>query len=448
MGADRTNRSFIKTVLGISVPVALQCMLQSSFSIIDQIMIGQLGSVSIAAVGLAGKFSSIYQVVVSAIAVVAGIMIAQYMGKQEKEQVDKSLSVNLAAALLLALAFTAACLAVPETIMRAYTEDAAMSAVAASYLRLIAFTFLPMAGAILLSTMLRCMERAALPLYASFAAAIVNTGLNYILIFGRLGFAPMGVEGAAIATVMAQLANFLLILMSFFISYRKGGGSFHFSLRLGASGYRQYLWMLLPILVTEFMWSLGENVYASIYGHMGTIACAAMTLTNPIQGLMIGALSGLSQAAGILIGKSLGRKDYDEAYANSKRLIWYGLCGAILLSVLLMATKSFYVNIYAVEDITRSIASDILLAFALVAPIKVLNMILGGGIVRSGGRTKLIMWIDLMGTWIFGVPLGYLAAFVLNLPIPYVYFILSLEEAVRLLVTVVVFRKRIWMQSL
>ena len=173
-----------------------------------------------------------------------------------------------------------------------------------------------------------------------------------------------------------------------------------------------------------------------------------MTLTNPIQGLMIGALSGLSQAAGILIGKSLGKKDYDEAYANSKKLVWYGLRGAILLSALLIAAKSFYVDIYAVEDVTKKIASDILLAFALVAPIKVLNMILGGGIVRSGGKTKLIMWIDLMGTWIFGVPLGYLSAFVLNLPIPYVYFILSLEEAVRLLVTVIVFKKKIWMQSL
>ena len=301
MGA---NRTFMKTVLSIAIPVALQCMLQSSFSIIDQIMIGQLGSVSIAAVGIAGKFSSIYQVVVSAIAVVAGIMIAQYMGKQEQEQVDKSLSVNLAAAILLALGFTAACLGVPELVMGIYTEDTAMCAVAASYLRLIAFTFLPMAGAILLSTMLRCMEKASLPLYASIVAAIVNTGLNYVLIFGKLGFAPMGVDGAAIATVMAQIANFLLILGAFLKSYRKTGSNFHFSLRLGTEGYRQYLWMLLPILVTEFMWSLGENVYASIYGHMGTIACAAMTLTNPIQGLMIGALSGLSQAAGILIGKS------------------------------------------------------------------------------------------------------------------------------------------------
>ncbi len=445
MGA---NRTFMKTVLSIAIPVALQCMLQSSFSIIDQIMIGQLGSISIAAVGIAGKFSSIYQVVVSAIAVVAGIMIAQYMGKQEQEQVDKSLSVNLAAAILLALGFTASCLGVPELVMGIYTEDTAMCAVAASYLRLIAFTFLPMAGAILLSTMLRCMEKASLPLYASIVAAIVNTGLNYVLIFGKLSFAPMGVDGAAIATVMAQIANFLLILGAFLKSYRKTGSNFHFSLRLGTEGYRQYLWMLLPILITEFMWSLGENVYASIYGHMGTIACAAMTLTNPIQGLMIGALSGLSQAAGILIGKSLGKKDYDEAYANSKKLIWYGLCGAVILSALLITTKAFYVDIYAVEAVTKAIASDILLAFALVAPIKVLNMILGGGIVRSGGKTKLIMWIDLMGTWIFGVPLGYLSAFVLNLPIPYVYFILSLEEAVRLLVTVVVFRKKIWMQSL
>lgn len=443
-----TNCTFIKTVYNIAIPVALQSMLQSSFSIVDQIMIGQLGSISIAAVGIASKFSSIYQVVVSAIAAVAGIMIAQYMGKQAKELVDRSLSLNLTIALLLALGFTMACLTIPKSIMGIYTEDKEMCSIASSYLRLTVLTFLPVAGATLLSTMLRCMEKATLPLYASLIAAIINTILNYILIFGKIGCPSMGVEGAAIATLLSQFANFFLILAGFFISYHQQGQHFCFSLNLNRHEYYQYLLILLPMLITEFMWSLGENVYTSIYGHMGTIACAAMILTTPIQGLLIGALSGLAQAAGILIGKSLGKGNYQEAYHHSRQLIFHSLLASLMLSALLMIAKDLYISIYAVEAITKTTASHILFVFALIAPIKVLNMILGGGIIRSGGRTKLIMWIDLIGTWILGVPLGYWAAFVMNLPIAYTYFILSLEEVIRLLITFVVFKKKIWMQSL
>lgn len=444
----KQENNFLKTVCNIAIPVALQCMLQSSFSMLDQIMIGQLGSVSIAAVGLAGKFSSIFSVVVAAIATVAGIMIAQYMGKQEREEVDKSFSVNLIAAIALAVIFTVLCVFFPQKIIGIYTEDVQTCEVAASYLRIIAITFLPMAGASLLSTMLRCMEKASLPLYASIVAAVINTVLNYVLIFGKFGFAQMGVEGAAIATAISQIANLLFMFIAFVWCYRKECRTFRFSTKLGKEGYRQYFVMLLPILVTEFLWSLGENVYASIYGHMGTEACAAMTLTNPIQGLMIGALSGVSQAAGILIGKSLGKEDYDEAYQNAKKLVRYGCVGALILSVALLILRNFYVDIYAVEDSVKNTAANVLVAFALISPVKVLNMILGGGIIRSGGKTKLVMWIDLTGTWIFGVPLGFISAFVLGLSIPYVYFILSLEEVIRLAISVVVFRRKSWMQSL
>ena len=210
----------------------------------------------------------------------------------------------------------------------------------------------------------------------------------------------------------------------------------------------QYLGILAPILVCEFMWSLGENVYAAIYGNIGTDACAAMTMTGPIQGLMIGALSGLAQAAGILIGKSLGNEEYDKAYKDSKRLMWYGLAGSLVLSVALVLLGKFYVRIYNVEPQVRTMAYQLLVVFAIVSPVKVQNMILGGGIIRSGGKTQYVMWVDLIGTWIFGVPLGLLSAFVFDLPITYVYFIFSMEEVVRLLISVVIFRKKRWMRTL
>lgn len=444
----KREHEFFRSVCNIAIPVTLQSMLQSSFTIIDQIMIGQLGSTNIAAIGLAGKFSSIFNVLVAAIGAVAGIMIAQYMGKKDEKEVNRSLSMNLVVAIGLALIFTVICAIAAGPVMGCYTKDIETKLIAADYLRLIGLTFLPVAGATLLATMLRCMEKASLPLYASILAALLNTGLNYILIFGKFGAPAMGVNGAAIATVISQVANFAVIFAGFVAQHKKQGKRFSFSLQMAKSRTTQYLAMLLPLLITEFLWSIGENVYAMIYGRIGTEDCAAMTLTNPIQGLLIGALSGLSQAAGILIGKSLGKKDYDKAYGDSKKLMLYGLGGSAILSALLILLSRYYVQIYQVENVVKEIAVQLLIVFAIVSPVKVQNMILGGGIIRSGGKTKYLMWIDILGTWGFGVPLGLLSAFAFKLPITWVYFILSMEECIRLIISVVVFKRKKWMQSL
>ena len=444
----RRQNSFFASVCTLAIPVALQSMLQASFSIVDQIMIGQLGSVSVAGVGLAGKFASIYSVIVSAVGVVAGIMISQYLGQKNSREVRRSFFVNLLISLGLTGLFTLLCAGFPHQIMGLYTTDAPMRQAAASYLFLITGTFLPIAGATLLSTLLRCMEKAQLPLYASIASALLNTGLNYLLIFGKLGLPAMGASGAAIATVVSTWVNFLLMLAMLGkhgAVLKKSGDS---TQKPGKFNLRQYLSMLLPILVCEFLWSLGENIYAAIYGHMGTEASAAMTLINPIQALVIGALCGLSQAASVIIGKKLGCKEYDDAYRDSWRLIRYGFFGSVILSVLVVVTSPLYVQIYQVDAAVKLLTRQILTAYALVAPFKVLNMIAGGGIIRSGGKTNYVMIVDMIGTWIFGVPLGLLSAFVWKLPIPYVYFILSLEECVRFAITVGILRSKRWMQSL
>lgn len=446
------EKTFLQTVCNLALPVALQSMLQASFSIVDQIMIGQLGSVSVAGVGLAGKFSSVFSVMISAIGAVAGIMISQYLGQKNKREVRRSFLLNLLFALGLALAFVMLCVFLPKQIMGLYTKDYDTVQAAASYLLILAGSFFPMAGATLLATLFRCMEKASLPLYASIVAAILNTGLNYLLIFGKCGFAAMGAEGAAIATVVSQMANFLIMLALFvrnrtcFADLPEYGQAqkqiqAHFQ-------WKQYLSMLLPVLICEFVWSLGENVYAAIYGHLGTESCAAMTLTNPIQGLLIGALCGLSQAAGVIVGKLLGNGDYDEAYSASRKLLFYGFIGSVVLSILILLASPYYVKFYQVEESVKVLTRQILVAYAIIAPFKVQNMILGGGIIRSGGKTKYVMIIDIIGTWIFGVPLGLFTAFVCGLPIPYVYFILSLEECVRYGISMFVFRKKSWMQKL
>lgn len=440
--------SFLQSVTKIAVPVALQSMLQASFSMVDQVMVGNLGSISVAAVGIAGKLSSLYGVVVGAVVSVAGIMISQYIGAKDKKEVNRSFCLNTSISVVIAVIFMSACLLLPTQLMGLYSTDHDTIKTASEYLMIISFGFLPYAIDMMISTLLRCMEKAALPLIFSMIANAINTGLNYILIFGKLGIAAMGANGAGVATVVSQLFNTLLLAISLLIVSGKKNSEFRFSIKLTKMTYRKYAAILLPILVTEFMWSLSENVYASIYGHIGTLECAAMTLTYPIQGLMIGALSGLAQAAGILIGKELGKGKFDSAYEKSKKLMLYGLVGSIVLSVALIYLMNLYTDIYNVEEYVKQTAQQILLVFAVVSPVKVMNMIMGGGIIKSGGRTKVVMVIELIGTWGFGVPLALLSAYVWKLEIPIVYFILSMEECVRLILAWIVFIRKKWMNKI
>lgn len=441
-----SKTSFFRTVAAIAVPVGLQSMLQSSFSMVDQLMVGQLGSTAVAAIEVAGRPAFICTVASGAMAAAAGIMISQYLGMGDREMADKSLSVNLAAAAALAGVFMAVCLLFPEQIVRIFIkDDPAVLVPGRDYLVRISWTYLPMGLASILSVMIRCMDRAVWPLAAGVTSAAVNTALNYVLIFGRLGFPAMGVAGAALASVISQLVNLLLILLLF--RRVREGRAFRLSLSLGPVVRRQYLRMLLPILANEFLWGVSQNVNTFIYGHIGTGDLAAMSMTGPVQGLFIGAMSGVSQAAGILVGKRLGAGDRREAYQISKKLMGYGFAGSLILSLALTALRGPYVRLYNVEPETRAAASLLLFIFAVLAPVKVANMILAGGILRSGGRTGCILSIEMSVTWLVGVPLGLVTAFVLRMPIQWVYFLLSQEELVRLMIAGLWFRSRRWMAS-
>lgn len=438
------EESFLRKVGKIAIPVALQSMLQSSFSMIDQIMVGQLGEQSIAAVEIAGKPGFIYAFVTGAIGAIAGIMISQYLGKRDRAAEERSICVNFVFMMLTGALFFVLAALFSLPFVRLFNDDEAVVCEGAAYLRIIGWAFLPLALCNLFGVAVRCRGRASWPLIVGAVSALLNTALNYCLIFGRFGMPALGVRGAAYASVISQFVSAVLISVLFFRLY----GRVRFSLALGRDGLLQYLSMLLPVVINEFLWAAGQSVNTFVYGHMGTDELAGMSLTGTVQGLTVGALSGLAQAAGILIGKRLGERAYDEAYREAKKLCLYGLAGTAFFSLLLVVLRYPYVRLYQVSDGVRGIGAQILLAFAVLMPVKVQNMILGGGIIRSGGRTKYIMWIDLFGTWLIGVPLALLCGLVWKLPIVWVYLILSQEELVRFLISVAMFRSRKWMNTI
>lgn len=439
----RLKRSFLIKTLRISVPVALQAMLQSSFAIVDQMMVGRLGAAQVAAVEIGGKPGFVFAFVSGAVATVAGIMVSQYMGRGEEASVSGSMSVNLCAMLSLAGAVSLLCALAPAPLAGLFTRDARVASLAAGYIRLSAPIY-PMSGAgALLAVELRCRDRSAVPLYISGASVLLNTLLNRLLIFGAPGLHALGVTGAALASVLSQAMQFGAMLAA----HRRLCG-FRFRPGIGRRALRQYLAMLLPIVINELLWTLGQSVTTAVYGHMGTAELAGMALTGPVQGLMTGALSGLSQAAGILVGARLGRGEYDDAYREGLRLCGYGLAGSLALSALLIALRRCYTGFFNVGPQVRGIGDRLLLIFAVLSPVKVQNMILGGGVLRSGGRTRTVMLIDTLGTWLVGVPLALLTGAALRWPIGRVYFLLSQEELFRLALSAAVFRRKKWMNTI
>ena len=433
---------FYKTLLKIAIPVTLQSMLQASFSIIDQVMIGQLGEASISSVGLCGNFTLIFTVIIGAVSTVAGILMAQFIGSDDKREAWCSFWVSALTSIIISSLFFLSSFLFTKNILSLYTKDFEVIDVGQVYFKIIAFTYIPMAIANIVSSYLRCIEHATIPFISSFISVLINTSLNYMFIFNY----DMGIKGAALATLISQLVNLLFIIIGFIYITRKDKPIV--CLKFNKLSLNDYLIMIFPILISEFLWSLGQNVESSIYGHLSTSSLAAYTLTCPIQGLFVGALSGLSTAAAIMIGKQLGKKDYDGAYNDSKKIMYLGLVLSICISFILIIFAGNYTKLYKVDDYVKDIGKTILIVFALYAPVKVENMILGGGIIRSGGNTKLIMIIDIIGTWCVGIPLCLIATYIFKWDIVGIYALLTTEEVFRLIVSLIVFKKRKWLISL
>ncbi len=441
-------QGYFREMMEIGLPVTLQCIFQASYGLVDQLMVGRLGTVSIAGSGLGAKFSGLAMVTVSSVAAVASILVAQYHGAGEEEGKSRSFFYCLYIGLLVMLLFLLPSVLVPEKIMGIYSTDLETVALAGKYLRIVGASFLPMTVTLMVSAYLRSSGRSKPPMYAGLLSMGVNIFLNYIFIFGKIGMPVMGLMGAGYGTLAARSVE-CAVLVAVMVYYKRRRVVYLVlpgSLDMGFLGKISVI--VLPILLNEFSWSIGENIYAAVYGRMGTAALAATVLLNPLMGMFIGMFQGVSSAAGVMAGKRLGRNEREEARKVSKYLMKVGFAGSVAVAALLFVLAGQYVRLFDIEPEVAGLAQYLVYALALVIFAKILNMILAGGILRSGGNTKYTFAIDCIGTWVFGVPLAYLGAFVWRLPVYWVYFILSQEEVVRLLIAGCVFGREGWMRNL
>jgi Na+-driven multidrug efflux pump len=202
------------------------------------------------------------------------------------------------------------------------------------------------------------------------------------------------------------------------------------------------------IICNEFLWPFGQTVYSAIYGRMGTDQIAAMTITFPVQGLTIGLFTGVSSAAGIIIGNRLGSNKFNEAVDYSRGFISVGVVGSIFVGMVIILLSKLYVSIYNVSHDVQLYSERLLIIFGILFAVMVCNMICGSGILTAGGKTKFAFMLDLIGTWCIGVPLGLLSAFVLKLSIEWVYLLISTEELVKLLIGLRIVYSKKWVTNI
>ena len=439
---------FLKKALMIACPVALQGMLNTIVNMVDTLMIGGLGSTAIAAVGLANKVFFVFSLLVFGIVSGGGILAAQFWGNGDVKHIRKVLGLSILLALTGALFFVIPSLINPKMVMRIFTTSESSIALGAQYLRIaaIAYPFLALTNVYV--AMLRATNIVMFPLICSCIAIGLNICLNYVLIFGKLGAPAMGVAGAACATLIARCIELILVL-----GYVYGK---NLALACGPRGMfgwsKSFVFRFVetsaPVIANEFMWGLGTTMYSLAYGRMGDDAVAAITIATTIQDIAVVLFQGLSAATAVILGHELGAGHIKQAEKYATQFFILQFLVTVTADILLVLGRWKIIGIY---NITPQVAQDVnrcLLVFALYMPAKMFNYVNVVGVLRSGGDTKMCLFLDTSGVWFLGVPLAFLGAFLWNLPIYGVYALVLTEEIYKAILGYLRYRQKKWLKNL
>ena len=443
-----SDKEFMGNAAKLAIPISVQSLIQSSLGMIDQMMVGQLGETTVAGVGLGGRLPFIFSMIIAGITSGTSIYVSQYWGKKDTDNIKQVMGSTLSVGMIAALLFMALSFLIPNGIVNLFSRDEAVIREGASYLAIVALSFVPVLLTGTYSAVLRSTHHVKLTLYAGMISVVINTILNYFLIFGFLGFPEMGANGAAAATAISKLVECTIILGVVYGKKLPGCTKFSELITVRMSFFKLFMLTTMPILVNEFVWSVGESIYSGIYGIVGTKEATSMIITYPVQSICISVFMGLSSAAGVIIGNKLGEEEYDSAYDYAKKFVLLGIIGSIIVGAGLMLLSGLYVSAYKISKEAQHNAVILIGIFGTVLFVKVSNMIMGGGILRSGGKTKLTLFLDMLGTWGIGIPMGLLGAFVFKLPVYVVYLMITIEEVVRFVIGGVWMIRRVWIRNI
>jgi putative MATE family efflux protein len=442
------DKEFIKKTLTLALPIGLQNLISSSLNLIDNIIIGGMGEVAIASVGLANQYFFLLNLVLFGTISGASIFTAQYWGKKDLKNIKRVLGLSLISAFIVSAIFMLGGLLIPKLIIGLFSNDPKVISMGANYLKIIALSYILTGISLTYSITLRSIGQVKAPMIVSIIALCINTVLNFILVYGIGNFNGIGVYGSAIATLIARIIEFCMMISIVYKLKYPIAGKLKELFDLSFDFIKNFFKVTVPVILNESIWALGITVYAAIYAHMGTKVIAATNIVSTIERLSMVIFFGFCNAAAIMIGNKIGEKKEDEAFLYAKRFIILNPLLGVIMGILIYLGAPYMLLLYKVSPVVHTYSTDILHIIGIFLWVKVFNYTNVVGILRSGGDTKFCLFLDVGGMWLVGVPLVALAGLYWHLPIQQVYIFVFMEEIAKFIVGLPRIASKKWINNL
>lgn len=442
------NKTLVKKLLVLVLPMALQNLMASLVSASDALMLGFLNQSSLSAVSLAGQVQFVLSLFLGAFTIGESVLAAQYWGKGEKHRLEEILGIVLRFSILVSFLFTMAALCAPDLLMRIFTNDEELIRLGASYLRITSFSYFFMGISQIYLCIMKNTGRALLSTIYSSSSVILNIIINAILIFGLLGFPKLGIAGAAIATSISRGVELVLILFEN-VRQKEIRIRMRHILRPPSWLQKDYIHYTWPSLANQVIWGCGFTMTSVIMGHLGTDAVAANSIAQIAKNLAACLCLGIGTGAGIIIGNELGQGNLAQAKKTGNKLciisLITGAASCVILFACIPVIQGFAGTLSPqAQDYLRFML--FVCSYYLIG--KSFSATVIGGIFSAGGDTRFGLICDTINMWAIIVPVGCIAAFVLHLPVPVVYFLLNLDEFTKMPLEIWYYRKYRWVKNI
>ncbi|MBP5492362.1 MAG: MATE family efflux transporter [Clostridiales bacterium] len=443
------RRAFYGALCKLVLPIVFQYFMASLVTASDAFMLGFLNQDSLSAVSLAGQVGFVFYLFINTFLTGGMVLGAQYWGKRETSTLEDVLGVVMRFSMLIGLMFTLASYICPQVLMRVFTSDPALISGGVKYLRMVAIGYVIMGFVDTYLCFMKICEKTMLSTVISTIGVILNIILNGLLIFGIGPFPKMGIEGAALATVISRILEMILIIIAV-----KSTDCVKLRIqklfRLGKKFIQKDFWKYaLPVMINQFGWGGGVTMYSVIMGHLGSDATAANSIAAIVRNIIASVCWGLSTGASIVIGKMLGAGELDKAKRAGGRFVRLSLLIGFASGLVILALTPLALMIPTdMSEVAHGYLKWMLLMGAYYIIGNSLNSTVIGGIFPSGGDTKFGMICDCVTLWAVVVPLGALAAFVWNLPVVAVAAILTLDEFVKIPAVYIHYKKYKWVKNI
>ena len=442
---DERKRSLRKEIVRLALPIALQQFMTALVGACDAIMLGKLSQDAMSAVSLATQVTFVFNLFMFAFMAGENMFVAQYYGKGDYTGISQVFSLVTKICGCIAVIFLAGTLFFPEQLMRILTNEETLIVLGSEYLRVIGISYVFSGIAQTFLAIMKNCGAVNMSTLINGVMVILNIVLNAVFIFGLSGFPKMGIKGAALATVLATVVQFLWSVGYVLCRIR----AVKFSLRSCEKKLFGRFWQkAVPLLINNLAWGIGFSMYSVIMGHLGTDAVAANGIANISKNLVVCFCLGLGNAGSIIVGNRLGADRLQEAKEAGGTLTRTAIIAGIVSGLVLIALSPFITKMVDLTPTARGYLQKMLLICSYYIAGKSVNCMTIGGIFAAGGDSKFGMLCDSVTLWCITVPLGCICAFILKLPVMVVYFVLNLDEIIKLPVVYKHYKKYKWIKNL